>query len=1463
MGNAWRLERTYLTGAGFPESRLEGLDLTWSDPFERTQHSAIWAENGTGKTTITALRFALYLPHSWDFIRGDSDRSLAKLVRSGDVCHVVEQATRLVGDEPQRIVMGMVAHWTDDGVQDLDHPRKLQREYYGWLTHGPGPTISNLPFRNRQGRRTTHNQFANAVRALLPEGGVLPPHRPSEHHEAWLKWLSAADIDLDQSRFQAKMNESEGGVDQKMRFADSDAFVQWLLGATTPTRTVERISESIDVLRVHAAARPRWLNELRLWEQVGEQLARLADGHDRVLEQQGALKEAKSRGAAMVADAEATLAVLTRNESRADAERAEHGRNVKTAISVARRAGAHQVRMRVRGAELRSENAAAIAKKQRAERDKAASSLAAWELVVTVREARAARAHLAGLNEQLATLQKEAAELQGDERQHRHDLARVLTDLREQATAELNKARRQHKRAVSEAEMATASLHEALAQRAKATEQVHQAEERESASQQVIAKATTSGLLPEGASPAALDTSWAEHITATRRERRAADETLRSIDERITQEQAHAARANRRAIAVRADADNARQRLVQTDDRVLRLTEDERLRDAVGDTIIELWAARPALTESLRQRAEAADRDAGRARAEAAAARRTLDSVGSDGLLPSSPLVEELVRLCVDSDVPAWTGWGWLASTLLPQAAAAFTKARPEIASGIVLARPDHLEKALAAVSSRPLDTAVWIGAVSDPEAAVTRDAAAQGDGTHGRVLLPHPGTYDRDAAGEMVHTATRAKEEAELERRAAIQRAGEARDALATLTHLWKEMPTDPRPDFTTRIRISAEQLAAAEADERDAQGELRELAQNKEQRQRQRDAAQAVIEEISEQRRLLVPVIDAAAALADTRERLPALLDVASRATGRIDTLDHQLPRLQLSADEAGELVKAMKRRRDDASEALRSAHLSSTVDGPVPTEDPETIRARLTATVAALQRAVIDQDLLGNIETARAQVADLDAVLDDAAEYRQQAEEYAGTEAARHPVALAGAVRRAKATEAQARETYARAQHDMQAAHEVLRQLLDERTARTATPDLKGFPSAAEVTTAADADRLAELLGTRVTQSQETQQTEEARLHAAQAAAREAAQANQLVDTTVNSLRYLADSSVAGHPADDVTALVGDINQATNRLRFAQQALADGERSEIEATTAVHALANESRAHDVADAQDPHVVDLITRLRSDAHLPADARHLAGQLEQRAASLRDDLDRHDQNVHDCARILHIQVSKALTRLRSYQNQSRLPEGLGDWSNRHFVLISHDKPPENEQVAIDRITRVIHSLLVPGSRSSSGPDSLLFAATRALFDNPFQVRILKPHTDLRLDRVNVADLKNFSAGQRVTAGVLLYAAMTKVRSMNETSAIGWLWLDNPFGQASADQFVRTMRRAADEMDVQLLFTAAPMDKGALSMFDRTIALNRRSRPATGEKIVVIDDGEREVVDLTVIQRDVMKVLGS
>jgi len=197
---------------------------------------------------------------------------------------------------------GMVADWPDGGTQNLENLSRLHRNFYEWVTGPQGPAITDLPFRTQAGRWATRAQFTDAVRALAPSGGALPPHLPSDHQTQWQQWLAAAGVDLEQVRFQAAMNASEGGVDKVMRFADSDDFVKWLIGAITQTSTAEQITHNIDALRANAKARPRWADELALWERVTDPLLKLAIAHEQVTLNRRAAATAEVRATATVAD---------------------------------------------------------------------------------------------------------------------------------------------------------------------------------------------------------------------------------------------------------------------------------------------------------------------------------------------------------------------------------------------------------------------------------------------------------------------------------------------------------------------------------------------------------------------------------------------------------------------------------------------------------------------------------------------------------------------------------------------------------------------------------------------------------------------------------------------------------------------------------------------------------------------------------------------------------------------------------------------------------------------------------------------------------------------------------------------------------------------------------------------------------------------------------------------------------
>jgi hypothetical protein len=1461
MQTGWRLERTYLAGAGFPESRLEGLDINWADPLEPTGHAALWADNGAGKTTITALRFALYLPHTRDFIRGNSDRSLAKLVYSGDVCHVVEQATRVVDGEMQRIVVGMVADWPDGGTQDLDNPSRLDRVFYGWVANPLGPTIDDLPFRTSIGRWATRGQFVDALRALLPDGGALPPHPPSDHQGQWRRWLIAAGVDLEQVRFQTAMNASEGGVDRVMQFADSDAFARWLIGATTPTSTVEQIASSIEALRTNAAARPRWSDELALWERIIDPLLQLAIAHEETAANRRAVTTSQAIAAVVVADADTTVTGLSAAKDAAAKLHAHHEQLRRDAAAMLRRAQAHRLRMQLRGAKLRADAAEAAAVERRDARDEAERNLSAWKLVSQVLDAKAATNRLAGLTERLDAAEKETATLRADEHRHRHDLARLLTDHRDSAARQLSTAKQRLAAAKTAQETLDKELQAVLAANATAVEQAHQARSQIAEAEQTIAEAVAAGLIVEGADPAARDGSLAEQVATARRARTAAEEALEGIGEQMGAEQRSLSAAQQRAASARSDAAEAERQLRDITRRVQALSRDQRLLDVVGDAFADLWTGRTALTGALQQRIANADTDVADARAAVGAAQRTVEAVGADGLLPASQVAEGVVGRCQNAEVPAWPGWRWLADTMTPPAAAAFAAARPEIASGVVVAHPDLVERAVDAVGAVDIDVAVWIGAVVDTEAASARNADDDDAGTRAHVLLPHAGMYDRDAASRLVSTAEAALEAATQRLHAAARRGANARDMLAALSRLWTDLPDDPRDQLTEKVGAARSRQHDAESEAQAAVGRLADLDRQQGARKRDRDAAQETIDDATEIRRLLVPVIAAARAHERARQQLPGLLGTVSDTRRRVDALRRRKPELADEVAAAEDLVRHYTRRRDDAAELLRVAGLSTTIDGPVPTEDEGTIRARLASVEEALADAAVDPKLHEQVQRTRRHLSNLNAQLDADPDRRRRSERFAASDGARHPIALAESIEGATQREAHAREEYARARAAADRTNEEYERLVEDRSSDRSSPDFDGIPAAGLVATVDDADGFAGQLDALASQLFATQRSEERLAKEADDAARAAEQSATLVNASVTPLRHLTDATLTGRRAVDIEELIDRIAHVSRSVREAAQALATSEVTQQQAATTVRAHANGPQARKVEEAEDPRVVDLIMRLRADAELPSEAERLAGHLEQRAVSLRDDLDRHDHDVRTCATMLHVQAARAIERLRAYQNQSRLPDGLGDWSQRRFVVIEHERVPDNESVAIDRVSRVVHALLTPGAGRSDAP-SLLFAAARALVDAPFRVRLLKPHTDLSLDRVDVTELKNFSGGQRVTAGVLLYATMTRVRATGDAASIGWLWLDNPFGQASADQFVRTMRRAADQLGLQLLFTAAPKDKGALSMFDRTIMLARRSRPSSGEKVVVIDDGSREVVDLMLVQKDVAAVLG-
>src|SRR5262249_47265023 len=159
---------------------------------------------------------------------------------------------------------------------------------------------------------------------------------------------------------------------------------------------------------------------------------------------------------------------------------------------------------------------------------------------------------------------------------------------------------------------------------------------------------------------------------------------------------------------------------------------------------------------------------------------------------------------------------------------------------------------------------------------------------------------------------------------------------------------------------------------------------------------------------------------------------------------------------------------------------------------------------------------------------------------------------------------------------------------------------------SPDVEGFLAAALVVEPDEADRYADQLDDLAADLLNTQRTTERQAASEGEKAQKADLARQLVDASVKPLRHLGDASLTGRRWSDTDQPISRIAEVSSRLRDCGTQLAASERAQQAAASTVRAHANGPHARKVEDAGDPRVIDLLTRLRADEQLPAEAERL-----------------------------------------------------------------------------------------------------------------------------------------------------------------------------------------------------------------------------------------------------------------
>ena len=346
---------------------------------------------------------------------------------------------------------------------------------------------------------------------------------------------------------------------------------------------------------------------------------------------------------------------------------------------------------------------------------------------------------------------------------------------------------------------------------------------------------------------------------------------------------------------------------------------------------------------------------------------------------------------------------------------------------------------------------------------------------------------------------------------------------------------------------------------------------------------------------------------------------------------------------------------------------------------------------------------------------------------------------------------------------------------------------------------------------------------------------------AADHRAAQAGQRADAFEHLAELLtielrARPTSAAHDGERRVALPDEPDAARGLVDDLHTRIADHAERRDRAARAVAAAAADVR-HFVGDDRFAALDGPIrSRLAGDPVAVArDGGALVDELRIRLTQCEQTLDELTAHRRLLVREIAADTQRGLWLLRQADQVSSLPAGFGDWSDERFLHTRFATPAVDDEL-MTRLEAMVDDLVDDGIRPAGVP-LLQRAVHAAVGARGFVVRILKPNPALVPQRVPVTELATFSGGEQLTAAILLYCTLARLRAQARQvqTAAGVLTLDNPIGKSSNVTLLQLQRRVADAMGVQLVYTTAVDDREAVGVLPHWIRLrNERRDTRTG-----------------------------
>ena len=1450
----YKLRRMHLDTIGVPDNRFADLTIDALDADGSPTDTLVWMRNGSGKTTIMSLLAAHILPARRDFLaarkgrrRNTVSRTLEDLVQSEDTAHVVAEWEAPDGS---LLLTGAVWEWTNKRRPiDYNGANAAKLKHLFWAMRPDplqGATFEVLPLTHRTRGQTDlagfHawiNRIAGAGVDAVAVTGV----------DSWHRVLDDRGFDAELYRYFVEINSTEGGIDAL--FADirtDNDFARYLLGFVADAPRAASVRDLLREVATELARRPGYRTEQEFCVAAAPLLADLAEQHERVATA-AATRDAAARAAA-------AFGAGLRDAARHADDQAE-------------RAGADHVEVEERRRTTRQQTDAARRRRDEflrlaanlwltdADREQGAAEDAqttarihsrAWEAVEKLVVLRRREADVAAHRRAMQARQTRAEPLLHQADQAAADLVAALAAAADEADEQvrvldeelgvLDAAERAAHEDVVAAERLDAELDTEEGQLRQTTADLESKRDR----------ALADGLLAAGVAVEQALADEEARLAGVAADIVACDESL--LDAGRAVEQAARVLTQTRTARAAAELDAARAEATLT-----------ALRRRAGPLEASELAASLAQTSDLDLLVEARRIAGLSAQAGATADARLLErgvdastqrfavlGLAEDHLLPPRPAVRHVLTALLAAEVTAVTGWSYVAENLPPAAAVEAIRALPEVCDGVVVYGDPVV--AAAAIAGLDVDDPVVLAPVdvfAEPSGAVERWTVAGPSGGVERwtVVGPSAARYDR-AAGAAELTVRRDRLAAHDQETAAVRATRDAHHQLTSdLRGLADEVDSHggaasvrdaaARTDTTRRETRAAE--TAAELASRDAEQHVVTVTA------RRSDLAVAQSRIQGRVTRLTELVADLAGWEQATR-RLAAVPDLRRQAAERRDRAGRRVDEARAQRND----VHTARTRTDDQARRWRTDQAAIPVPagwtGGVPVGGL-TVARQLYEQARRLAAEAFDEPELRRrlddlIEATRAAGQEWGSY---EPAVREEAKRCAARPDAADPFLLA---RRREGAEAEllvATERVSRARIDRAAAD---RAVHDRRPAgRLRYADLTVEPA-----TRAEAEELAgeeEATAVELQDVVSGLETRLARLEKQQQTARARSRELGLLANRFADWPDAAGIEPTPIPTEQA-ALDGISDRTFQAARTAESGLNTALARRAQSFESLRTWAGQDRFARTADES-----QMIQRLRTlfreqPATMVADrAGALGGDLVERQARIAEHLTHLEQSQRNVVTRLVELVDDALADLARFSRLSELPAGIGPWQHREFVRIQpRSARPTDEQLQV-RVSDLVDRLVEPGRSLAMEPLDLVWQATEAaVAPAGFRASILKPDPAQPTHRVDVTDMNKWSGGENLTACLVLFCVMVKLRAENRGkragSAVagGLVPLDNPLGKANYVPFLQLQRTVAAASGVQLLFFTGIGDLPAVRAFGSIVACSkRRGRTAQGAYVTL------------------------